>query len=249
MKKKLIVLAALVTIAATSAMANTEIDLNYYITPVISRNVNPDGGGKSTFTVPSFVGLEGNFNFMFGSNAGIFDMGLNMDTGVHAITGKLKTTENPGGSSESNDPYAGVGVFLSLGPVFRFTFTNIFSLSLIPGLQAEFDVAGYEKTEQGIKNGGGIMDFSVAASINAAAKLWFVNVTGYHMGLNLGVDLDFPFAGILGYFDWKGDPSTSSYSYTGEKGNGTYGGGMNFRIFAGIAFQFGDRAYDRQFNE
>lgn len=251
MKKKLIVLAALVTIAATSAMANTEIDLNYYITPIIQRSIDYDGGGKATFTVPSFVGLEGNFNFFFGNNAGIFDVGLNLDTGIHAITGKMKTTDSQGGSSESPDPLGGAGIFLSLGPVFRFTFTNIFSLSLIPGFQAEFDVAArkYPANFLGHETDGGtgFLDFSVSASINAAAKLWFVNVSGYHMGLNLGVDLDFPFAGVNGAFNWIGN-DTPTVIVTGENG-AKYGMGMNFRIFAGIAFQFGDRAYDRQFNE
>lgn len=250
MKKKFIVLAAFVTLAATSAMANTEIDVNYYITPVIKRSWEMSNFNTiESYTLPSFAGIEGNFNWFFGDRAGIFDIGLNLDTGIHAITGKkqIDSLDEDGlNSSKTDEPYAGMGLFLSVGPALRFTFTDIFSLSLTPGIQLGFDFAGAQAIVNEITESETFFDFSVAGSINAAAKLWILNRTGFHMGLNFGVDVDFPFAGVNGSTWWIGDDRYESF--TGGSDGATYYPGMNFRIFIGMAFQLGDRGYDRQFN-
>lgn len=235
---------ALVTLAVTSAMANTEIDLNYYLMPVISRTVKyPNSDYKETWSYPAFFGLESNFNFFFGKNAGIFDVGLNLDVGFHAVTGKVKIKDNNGNVSTNPDPFSGVGGFLSLGPVFRFTPVNIVSVTLIPGLQfgADWAVNNINKDYK-----EAFIDYNVAFSFNAAAKIWLLNKTGFHLGLNVGADVDIPFAGGRGYgyysnvLDWDW-----GYTGTGEY-DPRYSTGVNFRIFVGIAFQFGDRAFDRQ---
>lgn len=247
MKKKIFVLVSLVTIAATSAMANTEIDLNYYITPIIQRGQVFESSLKNTTVVPSFLGLEGNFNWFFGNNAGIFDIGLNLDTGVHMITGKatIAATNADGQPTKfkPDDPYNGVGLFLSLGPVLRFTFTNMFSFAFTPGLQLGFDIARYNTTVNGRKTGDGFLDLSLAVSINAAAKIWLLHKKDFRLGLNIGADVDLPFTGI--YSNMPSVDNTIYLNPTNLAGNAKYAVGMNLRFFIGIALQFGDRAYDR----
>lgn len=243
MKKKIFVLVSLVTIAVTSAMANTEIDLNYYITPIIQRGQAFEPSSKNTTVVPSFVGLEGNFNWFFGKNAGIFDIGLNLDTGVHMITGKATITATNATKFKPDNSYTGVGLFLSLGPVLRFTFTDMFSFSFTPGLQLGFDIAGYKTTSNNIKIGDGFLDLSLAVSINAAAKIWLLHKKDFRLGLNIGADVDFPFTGI--YSNMPSVDNTVYLNPTNLAGNAKYAVGMNLRFFIGVALQFGDRAYDR----
>lgn len=243
MKKKIAMLFFLVTIAITSAMANTEIDLNYYVTPLIHREQLYNGAERNNkITVPAF-GFEGNFNWFYSKKAGIFDAGLNLDTGVHAIAGRAKMVDSMGTKSESTDIYKGLGLFLSLGPVLRFTFTDMFSIAFTPGLQLGFDMAGYEEDVNGIKTGNGFLDLNLAASINVGAKLWLYNENGLRMGLNIGADVDFPFKGIYSEI-YPFNNEVDLYP-TNREGNAKYSFGMNFRIFIGAALQLGDRAYDR----
>lgn len=236
--KKIVVFITLVTLAVTSVMANTEIDLNYYLMPVISRTIKYSDY-KTTRFYPSYFGLEPNFNFFFGKKPGFFDMGLNLDMGLHAITGPMKIKDKNGNIYEQKDPFAGVGGFVSAGPVFRITPIDIVSISFVPGMQFGFDLA-YRNLNK--INENGFIDYNIAASLNAATKIWLLNKTGFHLGLNVGADVDFPFSGA-----WKmglGN-KVDNWISTGI-GNRKYGGGLNFRAFVGLAFQFGDRAVDRQ---
>lgn len=240
MKKKITILLALVTLAVTSAMANVEIDLNYYLSPVISRTVK-NNGIEMKHSYPSYFGLGPSFNFFFGQKASMFDVGLNLDMGLHVISGPMTTKQNEK-EYKSKDDFAGVGMFLSAGPVFRITPLDIVSISLIPGLQVGFDVA-YRNLDTAQEYG--FIDFNAAVSLNAAAKVWLVNKTGFHFGLNVGADVDFPLAGIWG--SGLGH-NAENWTFTKADSDFNYVGGLNFRAFVGVAFQFGDRAFDRLSN-
>lgn len=237
MKKKFVVFMALVTLAVTSVMANTEIDLNYYLMPVMSRTIKSPNYQES-YSYPSYFGLEPSFNFFLGKNPGFFDMGLNLDMGLHAITGKMKIKDRNGNVREQPDPFAGIGGFISVGPVFRLTPISIVSVSFTPGIQAGFDVA-YKNLNKASEYG--FLDYNIAVSLNAAAKLWLINKTGFHLGLNAGADVDIPFTG-----SWREGLGNKVGNWTSTgTANRKYGSGLNFRAFVGFAFQFGDRSSDR----
>ncbi|MCR5612848.1 hypothetical protein [Treponema sp.] len=235
MKKTLLAIAAVFAVSVSTAFANVEMDLNYYMKPV--RNFTVDNSVITTdYSVPSFFGLEDSFSFFFGKNASMFDAGLGFGFGFDVFSNPETSTM---GYSKTTLEAAGFDMFLRIGPVFRFTFGKAFSLSATPGLTTNIFLLipknSSNSANQEIGFGANVSFFT-----ELAAKLWFVNSEsgGFHFGLNAGALCEWNIAGSYSFAS-----STSSGDAAGR--SSPVKNGFDLKFFVGLAFNFGSRGVDR----
>lgn len=232
--KKLLSFVTVLVLAGSAIFANVEIRLNYFGIPEQALNLQDrkESDVKMKSSVSSSSGYETGFNFFFGKNASFFDAGLGLDFGAATIKALKITTD---GNTLEENGMSGVNVYMNIGPTFRFTFGNIHSFVIAPSIG--LDIVSLSKNTSGVK-----IEYISAIPVlnfNLGYRLWFLNKTGFHMGLSTAFDLGFALGGYAGSsFTVKGyDTKETSYFSVNS--------GITTRLSLGLVFNFGDRGVDR----
>lgn len=234
--KKLLSFVTVLVLAGSAIFANVEIRLNYVGIPEQALNLqdSKESDVKMKSSISSSFGLEQGFNFYFGSNASIFDAGLGLNWGLTTVKA-LKTTANGTTTEEKN--MSGIDFYMNIGPTFRFTFGNMHSFVITPSIG--LDTVVVSKNDGSVK----ITYTSVlpVLNFNLGYRLWFLNKTGFHMGLNTSFDLGFALSGVA-------DLNATIKGYGGSstiKEDFSVNSGITTRLSLGLVFNFGDRGVDR----
>lgn len=232
--KKLLVAAA-VLLASSFAFANMELDLNLYGDVVDTSTLKDTDSPLKYDTTQGFAfGVANDFNFYFGSRESKFDVGLCIFTGCDFFT---ETELSISGIKAEFENAFGMNYFLGLGPVFRYTFSDPFSLYVRPGLG--FDVRMI--TGDLNNNKSAFVDVDFIFDTDVGGRWWFLNKTGMHMGLDFG--MDFMFGSGAGVFTIESNDEygfSNSHTTDFEESNR-----FSYKIYAGLCFNFGDRGIDR----
>ena len=239
---KKILLAVGLMFASVCAFANIELDVNLYGTiakGMATERYDEDATGKRLkldFTQPFAFGFEDNVNFFFGSNASKFDAGLALVINCDFLN---KIEYKPESGSKDSMTGTGCNVGFGIGPVFRITFANPFSLFIRPTLG--FNLFVFESED--IKDSDGstfkntIAEFDLFKfDVNVGGRSWLLNVDGFHLGIDYGAIIGFG-AG----FGATGQKTSSSSS----SGDGFAAGDVDFKLYLGCCMNFGDRGFDR----
>lgn len=239
--KKLLIAAGLL-LASTFAFANIELDINMYGTlakVMATESFDEDSDGKRLKTdikQPFAFGFEDNVTFYFGHRESKFDAGLSLLLNVDFFN-KLEFKSNSMTTSFSG---TGVNVGLGVGPAFRITFANPFSLFIRPTLG--FNLMVYESEEIGsgkYAHKQTIAEFDLFRfDLNVGGRSWLLNVDGFHLGIDYGAILGFG----AGFGSAGVKFSNSSISSTNT---GFGAGSVDFKLYLGCCMNFGDRGYDR----
>ena len=221
--KKLLIAAGLL-LASTFAFANIELDVNMYGTlakAMATENIDEDSAGKklkTDITQPFAFGFEDNVTFYFGHRESKFDAGLSLFLNVDFFN-KLETKPKDGDKTSISG--SGCNIGFGIGPAFRITFANPFSLFIRPTLG--FNLLVFESED--IKIGTSSVKRTIAEfdlfrfDVNVGGCSWLLNVDGFHLGIDYGA--------IIGL------------------GAGFGAGTADFKIYLGCCMNFGDRGYDR----
>lgn len=237
--KKLLV-AAVVLLASSFAFANMELDLNLYGDVVDTSTLKDKDSSLEFDTTQGFAfGIAQDFNFYFGSRASKFDVGLCIFTGCDFFT---ETELSMSGAKYEIENAFGMNYFLGLGPVFRYTFSDPFSLYVRPGLGFDVriikgDLAG----DLAIRKDATFIGCDFIFDTDVGGRWWFLNKTGMHMGLDFG--MDFMFGSGAGVFTIESNDEygfSNSHTTDFEESNR-----FSYKIYAGLCFNFGDRGIDR----
>ena len=249
--KKLLAFIAAGTLAATAAFANVELDLNYQaiiadnyfmtneMTSDSTQNLTTQPLDRSlSYILTAPLGADLNVNIFFGKSPRKFEAGLHFGLGFAVPT---EVTVNDDGTEtklvetlKKNDPKGlvqagGFGASFEIGPVFRFSLNQTHQFSITPSLFFRFDALAVRNSVDEMASFG---DFAMGIDLDAGYKLWLVNKSGFHFGLNTGVGLEIPtFA--TGLFE---DGSSVLL---------TSGSEFGFKVYLGVCFNFGDRGVDR----
>ncbi|MBQ7752548.1 MAG: hypothetical protein IJR80_02690 [Treponema sp.] len=238
--KKLLIAAGLL-LASTFAFANIELDVNMYGTlakAMATENIDEDSAGKklkTDITQPFAFGFEDNVTFYFGHRESKFDAGLSLFLNVDFFN-KLETKPKDGDKTSISG--SGCNIGFGIGPAFRITFANPFSLFIRPTLG--FNLLVFESED--IKIGTSSVKRTIAEfdlfrfDVNVGGCSWLLNVDGFHLGIDYGAIIGLG-AGF-GAYGTKGSGSSSS-------GDGFGAGTADFKIYLGCCMNFGDRGYDR----
>ncbi len=238
--KKLLIAAGLL-LASTFAFANIELDVNMYGTlakAMATENIDEDSAGKklkTDITQPFAFGFEDNVTFYFGHRESKFDAGLSLFLNVDFFN-KLETKPKDGDKTSISG--SGCNIGLGVGPAFRITFANPFSLFIRPTLG--FNLFVFESED--IKIGTTSVKRTIAEfdlfrfDVNVGGRSWLLNVDGFHLGIDYGAIIGLG-AGF-GAYGTKGSGSSSS-------GDGFGAGTADVKIYLGCCLNFGDRGYDR----
>ena len=221
--EKIFVIISFLLLSSSALFANVELCFNYYFIPSSSRAYRcPDGDVASASY--SLAGNETNLSIYFGGEEKNLDIGINLSLGTEFAKIVSFDWDN------FRIKFAGEA-FAALGPIFRYSFNDIHSVSVCPAL--EFN-AGF--LWDNISNIYGQFDMTLA--INAMYKCYFLNLDGFHLGFNLGLGYGIPLAGAFTGLKISEDGfhfqnSTELLS------------GHDIKIFLGVCMNFGDRGIDR----
>lgn len=231
MKKLLITLGLLCS--AAFAFANTEIDVNFYGTLFDKGTLKTDDDKSLDFKQGFAFGGQDDFSFFYGERESKFDAGLSF----YANYDFFSKAEIEDLSFEGSGFNFGMGI----GPVFRITFGNPFSLFLRPtlGFKLGFLDVGDVLTYTNWK----LVDFDfLVVGLNVGGRTWLLNTNGFHLGLSYGMILDFN----GGFAGWAADYKDSyGYGYTKSDSEGYTKTSVDMKLYLGVCFNFGDRGIDR----
>lgn len=238
--KKLLIAAGLL-LASTFAFANIELDVNMYGTLAKAMgtetidSVNNGEKLKIDYTQPFAFGFEDNVSFYFGHRESKFDAGLSLFLNVDFFN-KLEAKPKDGDKTSTSG--SGCNIGFGIGPAFRITFANPFSLFIRPTLGFNLLVFESEDITDSTTRGSyksTVAEFDIFRfDVNVGGRSWLLNVDGFHLGIDYGAILGFG-AGV-GAYGTKGNRSNSE---------GFAAGDVDFKIYLGCCLNFGDRGYDR----
>lgn len=226
--KKLLAGIAVFCVAVFGAMANVEMDLNLYATPLATYDL-----GNDTEMRPNApFGFEDQFGFYFVSPTSWLDVGLALSDGFDFNVGVKQYYD--GDKVFSDDDAFGFSGYLTLGPTVRFNLGDMHSFFVSTGLggtifgmkyeTTSYDYYGDEETEENLD-----FIFSFDYNLDLGYRIWLVNKTGFHFGFDVGYDLTVPLALTATNDDYKDDLE----------------GGSKHKIYFGVAFNFGDKSPDK----
>ena len=215
--KKLKALCAAIVLALAGSVAFAEYNATYSYTL---------GGGSFKLKDDSYsakfgygfspFGIAINSTWFAGdATSSAFNIGFDLKFGVWLSGGY--TIE-----SVKADDWFNMGEYLSIGPAFRYCINAENIVRITPGLQLNIDESWYT----GGGNGSAKMyDLAVAFSLDLAYQHFFTD----KIGLNLGFDMDIPFAGI-----WWQEYRVSGYSSSIDASVGT---GFLYRFLIGVTIR------------
>lgn len=240
--KKLLIAAGLL-LASTFAFANIELDVNMYGTLAKAMgtetidSVNNGEKLKTDYTQPFAFGFEDNVSFYFGHRESKFDAGLSLFLNVDFFN-KLEAKPKDGDKTSTSG--SGCNIGFGIGPAFRITFANPFSLFIRPTLGFNLLVFESEDIKDATTSGSykrTVAEFDIFRfDVNVGGRSWLLNVDGFHLGIDYGAIIGLG-AGF-GAYGTKGSGSSSS-------GDGFGAGTADVKIYLGCCLNFGDRGYDR----
>ncbi|EID84840.1 hypothetical protein MSI_16230 [Treponema sp. JC4] len=231
---KKILLAVGLMFASVCAFANIELDENLYGNlgkTIAYKMYDVTDDNEGTLTAPFAFGSETDANFYFGSGAGKFDAGL----GIYVNMDFFSKTEAKFSGITNTVTGSGFNLGAGIGPVFRITFANPFSLYIRPALG--FNLYYFEADNETKQKFTEFDLFNI--NLNIGGRSWILNVDGFHLGIDYGfmVDLGAGFGTAR---------STYKTTYgTNEESQGFGAGAADFKIYAGLCLNFGDRGFDR----
>lgn len=237
MKRKFIVLAALFMVSA-AAFANVEIDVSYMMNPVGKFEVS-DKPSNSSFEFPSYVGFSDSFYFFSNKTTSVFEAGFAIQDGFFFCSdGKAKIAGSP------SKNISVTGWYLGLGPVFRITPWQKFSFIIVPTLQVSGIISDKISADTVLSPVNvTIADFSFDFDINLGGRFWFLNKTGFHLGLGFGTNVSIPLAGAAAW--------TSEITIFGETSKSVDAkeilNGIGCKFYIGLCMNIGGRGYDRKY--
>ncbi len=226
MKKNLVF--ACLLFLGSALFANAELDSYFYGTVFNSKKLSStyvdQTFEENTFRQGLAFGKEDAVSIFFGSKPNKLDLGL----------GFLSNFDVYSGLTNNSKEYKGTGfnIGLGMGPVFRYTFCDKFSLFARPAFLMNahsFVFADKQFTENEDVR---ITDFSIGADLNIGARSWLINRDCFHLGLAYGGAFYYNFGS--GNF-YTGGHSVLDYKLTT----------MAFKIYFGLCMNFGDRGIDR----
>lgn len=243
MKRLMAAVAVAFTMAAT--FANVEMDLNMYGTPLCQYNLDTDF--DTTVKLNNPIGFDTKWGFMIGAPAPFCDIGIKFDYAFDFFWNMETEFEARGKSVDVDTHILGVGVNFTLGPLVRFNLGNWHTIYVSPGLMAKFHFAfdeydQYKYADENEKDGYGNTEHKDADMVGFAGglafdldigyRVWLINRSGFHFGLDVGVDMNWPLVvkvwdDTIGWYDSKTD------------GSGEY------KIYFGFCFNFGDKSPDK----
>ena len=226
--KKNLVFACLLFLGSV-LFANVELDSYFYGTVFNSKNMSSDFAeqlfDKTTFKQGLAFGEEDAVSIFFGSKPHKFDLGI----------GFLANFDIYSAQKVGSKTYTGTGfnIGLGMGPVFRYTFCDKFSLFARPAfLMTAHSFVFSDDQEITTLNDFRMTDFSIGADLNIGARSWLLNKEGFHLGLAYG--------GNFIYTTGSGNFYTKGYSVKDYKLNT-----IEYKIYFGLCMNFGDRGIDR----
>ncbi len=227
MKKNLVF--ACLLFLGSALFANVELDSYFYGTVFNSKNITSDFAdqlfSKTSFRQGLDFGEEDAVSIFFGSRKHKLDFGLGFLANFDFYSGQKVDSTNYTGT--------GFNLGLGMGPVFRYTFCEKFSLFARPAfLMNAHSFVFSDDQEITMLNDFRMTDFSIGADLNVGARSWLINKEGFHLGLAYGGN--FIFTGGAGNFYTQGY-SVKDYKLTT----------MAFKIYFGLCMNFGDRGIDR----
>ena len=250
--KKCLAFIALTVLSAAAAFANVELDLNYQAiladTYMLTKDVTRDSEGniiaitpvdsRLAYILTAPLGLDLNVNIFFGSSPRKFEAGLHFGAGI-AVPSEV-TFDDEGTKTafvqdlRESDPNGfvqagGFGASFEIGPVFRFSINKTHQFSITPSIFFRFDALACRNSSEYI----GFGDFAMGLDVDAGYKLWLVNKSGFHFGLNTGIGLELPTFATCVLEDGVDTPLTCIATEFGVK------------AYLGVCFNFGDRGVDR----
>lgn len=223
--KKAITIACLLFFS-TLVFANVEIDSVMYGTfynnkSLTITNSYIEGLDGTTYQEQVFAfGGQDEFSFFFSDEAKKFETGLGVFVNVDFLTTIY----------EEYYYYDGFGVNLDIGigPVFRYTPMNNFSLYIRPAIGLNLYTFGTSDYDFYMN----FSDVNFLFDLNLGGRSWLVNVSGFHFGLCYGVDLNFGFgSGVVVADGYRACDYEDGY--------------FSSKIYFGLCFNFGDRGLDR----
>ena len=225
MKKLLLVVGLM--FASVCAFANIELDANLYgnIAKSISYKLFDDiPNNEGTITSPFAFGSEVDASFYFGHRESKFDAGLAIFSNVDVFG----NVEHKVSSDKLSMTGSGYNWGFGIGPAFRITFANPFSLYIRPALG--FNIFYFEEKDDPKRK---IFDLNIFNfSVNVGGRSWLLNVDGFHLGIDYGMIFDLG-AGL------------GSFAQGSESGKSFGSGEADFKIYVGACLNFGDRGFDR----
>ncbi|MBQ3826215.1 MAG: hypothetical protein II811_08800 [Spirochaetaceae bacterium] len=208
--KALVMTAVLLVASATGAFALRQTSINYSIGSSSFKVKDDDANldAKMEYGFSPF-GLNVDNTWFFGG-VNMLQVGFDLDFGFWLSSGQKVDGEN-------DSDWFNLGEYISIGPAFSLAIDMANALRFTPGLQMKIDEAfnsDYTWT-----------DVYAAFSMDFAFQHFFSE----DIGLNLGFDMDFPFAGT----------GTTKYSYKGKTYTNTVdiGSGFDYRIYGGVVFR------------
>ena len=223
--KKAITIACLLFFS-TLVFANVEIDSVMYGTFYNNKSLTITNsymkGFYGTYDCEQVFAFGGQdeFSFFFSDDAKKFETGLGLFVNLDFLTQIYEEYYYYDGF--------GVNVDIGIGPVFRYTPMNNFSLYIRPAIGLNlytFEFGDYDFPLN-------YADVNFLIDLNLGGRSWLVNVSGFHFGLSYGLDVN------LGF----GSGAAVADGYRAFDYEDVY---FSSKIYFGLCFNFGDRGFDR----
>lgn len=238
MKKKIIVLMGALALFTTATFANVEMRINYFGIPELKFNATGDNSTELNTKASSGFGMSEGFNFYFGKSASFFEAGLGLDYGFAVLNNSYEISAKSVSNNFSDaDSFFGINCYFNIGPTFRFTVADIHSFTVTPSFGLNFSIAEAIIKDSGTKITQAFSSIGFMFNINLGYRIWLLNTSGFHLGINAGLDLGVPLVGGTGF----------AYTYGTSKDSKGYEiqSGVSTRFSLGLVMNFGDRGVDR----
>ncbi|MCR5253911.1 MAG: hypothetical protein K6C98_09385 [Treponema sp.] len=219
--KKLLVFLGLIVVGSF-AFANIELDTTLYGSPFNQRPMKGENDAFDFKLKEGFAfGSEDSVAFYFGDKSTKFDIGL----GIFVAFDIFSTAKF---DSDSVD-VTGINFAMGIGPAFRYSFSEKFSLFARPSFA--MGITGLKPSKDNT-NDVVFSDFSALFDLNVGGRSWLLNADGFHLGITYGAIFE---AGAGSGIKAEKQQDDIKYDVSN----------VAFKIYVGACFNFGDRGIDR----
>lgn len=242
MKRLLIVIVAM-ALETVATFPNVELDLNMYGAPLSSYTFD---GGDVKVRLENPIGFDTKWGFMIGSPASFCDIGIKFSYAYDFFWNFHSSFDTPYSDFESDCDTLGFSINMTLGPLVRFNLGNWHTIYISPALMGKAFVASYESVSYKYSDDANsrhrraasyektsetlfVAGAGLAFDFDIGYRVWFINIVGFHFGLDVGLDMNWPLY-EKAWFD-------------GDEFRADSGG--EYKIYFGFCFNFGDKSPDK----